>query len=358
MADNDQKSEKPTQRRVLKAREEGNFATARIFVSSIHFLAFVALMHTWGPEWAANLRQSFAGIMERGLDPKLNAMDAVYVGFALLKQTMVPLGVMGGVLILITIGIQLVVTRFGISGRKLTPDFNRLNPITRLKRLPKENLTSLLQAVVMLPVFGIVVYRLVGDNLEDYLSLPLRNLAGGATQFVGSIESLLWKAALLFVVFGTVDLIRQKSRYEKDLMMSKQEIRDESKELNGNPLIKARVRRLRRDLARRRMMHEVPTATAVIVNPTHYAVALKYSMDSRTAPKVVAKGKNYLALRIRQKALENQVPLIENPPLAQGLYKSVDVGQEIPPEFYKAVAEVLAYIFRVMNGRRSASKTG
>ena len=102
------------------------------------------------------------------------------------------------------------------------------------------------------------------------------------------------------------------------------------------------------------MMHEVPTATAVIVNPTHYAVALKYSMDSKGAPMVVAKGKNYLALRIRQKAIENQVPLIENPPLAQALYKSVDVGQEIPAQFYRAVAEVLAYIFKLMNGRRSA----
>jgi flagellar biosynthetic protein FlhB len=126
------------------------------------------------------------------------------------------------------------------------------------------------------------------------------------------------------------------------------------KEVDGSPLMKARIRRLRRDMARRRMMHEVPTATAVIVNPTHYAVALKYSMETRGAPKVVAKGKNYLALRIRQKAIENQVPLIENPPLAQGLYKSVDVGQEIPADFYKAVAEVLAYIFRIMNGRRTA----
>jgi len=124
------------------------------------------------------------------------------------------------------------------------------------------------------------------------------------------------------------------------------------KEVEGNPIVKSRIRRIRRDLARRRMMQEVATATAVIVNPTHYAVALRYSLEEKGAPRVVAKGKNYLALRIRQRALENQVPLIENPPLAQGLYKSVDVGQEIPAQFYKAVAEVLAYIYRVMNGRR------
>ena len=165
------------------------------------------------------------------------------------------------------------------------------------------------------------------------------------------MESLLWKASGLFLVFGLVDLFRQKRRYQQDLRMSKQEIRDELKEVEGNPLMKARVRRIRRDLARRRMMQEVPTATAVIVNPTHYAIALKYTMNSPGAPTVVAKGKNYLALRIRQKAIDAGVPLIENPPLAQALYKSVEIGQEIPAQFYRAVAEILAYVYRLMNGR-------
>ena len=133
--------------------------------------------------------------------------------------------------------------------------------------------------------------------------------------------------------------------------MSKQEIREEMKDIEGNPQMKARVRRLQRDRARRQMMKEVPKATAVVVNPTHYAVAIRYQMDSMAAPQVVAKGKNYLARRIREKALEYQVPIIENPPLAQALYKSVEVGQEIPPELYRAVAEILAYIFKLMNGR-------
>jgi flagellar biosynthetic protein FlhB len=125
----------------------------------------------------------------------------------------------------------------------------------------------------------------------------------------------------------------------------------EHKDLEGNPQIKMKIRRLRRDQARRQMMKEVPNATAVVVNPTHFAVAIRYKLDSVTAPTVVAKGKNYLALRIRQKALENQVPIVENPPLAQALYKSVEVGQEIPPHLYRAVAEILAYIFKLMNGK-------
>ncbi|HEV2445993.1 MAG TPA: EscU/YscU/HrcU family type III secretion system export apparatus switch protein, partial [Candidatus Sulfopaludibacter sp.] len=118
-----------------------------------------------------------------------------------------------------------------------------------------------------------------------------------------------------------------------------------------NPQIKARVRRIQRDLARRNMMKEIPKATAVIVNPTHYSVAIRYEMESMAAPLVLAKGKNYLALRIRQIALDQQIPIVENQPLAQALYKSADVGQEIPPHLYRAVAEVLAYIFKIMRKR-------
>ena len=130
--------------------------------------------------------------------------------------------------------------------------------------------------------------------------------------------------------------------------MTKQEVREEMKETEGNPHIKMQIRRLQRDFRRRKMMSEVPTASAVIVNPTHYAVAIRYKHEAMATPVVVAKGKNYLALRIRQRAIEHQVPLIENPPLAQALYKNVQVGQEIPPNFYRAIAEILAYIYKLM----------
>ena len=153
----------------------------------------------------------------------------------------------------------------------------------------------------------------------------------------------------MFVFVGIVDFFRQSRRFTREIRMTKQEVRDEAKETEGNPQIKMRIRRIQRDMRRRKMMKEVPTATAVIVNPTHYAVAIRYQHESMSTPLVVAKGKNYLAARIRQKAIEHQIPLIENPPLAQALYKSVDVGQEIPPHLYRAVAEILAYIYRLMN---------
>jgi flagellar biosynthetic protein FlhB len=145
-----------------------------------------------------------------------------------------------------------------------------------------------------------------------------------------------------------IDLFRQHRRFASQMRMTKQEVRDELKDTEGNPQIKMRIRRLQRDARRRKMMDEVKTATAVVVNPTHYAVAIRYQHELMSAPVVVAKGKNYLALRIRARAVEHQVPLIENPPLAQALYKSVEVGQQIPPHLYRAVAEILAYIYRLM----------
>jgi flagellar biosynthesis protein FlhB len=354
MADKSQQTEKPTQRRLNKAREEGQFATARLFVGALQFLTFVALVNSWGGQWVTAMHRSMAQFLLLGLGSRLDAAHVITISLDFLKRTFLPLGLGACVIMLVTLAAQLLVTRFGVSLKKLTPDLKRLNPLNKLRQLPKENIPALIQAAIMLPVFGGAVYYLVRDDFEGFLSLPLKSVTAGAAHVGASLQLLLWKASLLFMVFGLVDLFRQKQRYQQDLKMSKQEIRDEYKELEGNPMMKQRIRRLRRDMARRRMMHEVPTATAVIVNPTHYAIALKYDVNSPGAPRVVAKGKNYLALRIRQKAIENQVPLIENPPLAQALYKSVEVGQEIPAHFYRAVAEVLAYIFKLMNGRLPA----
>lgn len=161
----------------------------------------------------------------------------------------------------------------------------------------------------------------------------------------------MWRAAAVFLLAGVTDLIWQRHRYTKQLNMTKQEIREEHKEQESSPHVKARIRRIQRDLSRRKMMQEIPHATAVVVNPTHYAVAIRYSVDSGAAPKVIAKGKNYLAQRIRQKAIEHQVPIVENPPLARALYASAEVGQEIPTHLYRAVAEILAYIYKLMNGK-------
>jgi flagellar biosynthesis protein FlhB len=350
MADSE-KSEKPSQRRLQKAREEGNFVSSPQFITGVQFLAFVALLNMFGGRWFTSLALVMTAMLRRAFEPEFSLHDWVLLFRELALYGGGPVLLMGAVLALLTLALQLGLTKMGFSAKKLAPDFKRLSPGAKLKQITRNNLPALVQAVILLPVSAYVVYAIIYENLDRTLSLPLKPIQAGKADVMGSIGTVLWRAAGLFFVFGCVDLVRQQRRYGADLRMSKQELKDEHKETEGNPQIKQRVRRIQRDQARKRMMQQVPKATAVIVNPTHYAVALRYEPDTMVAPLVIAKGKNYIALRIRQIAIDNQVPLIENPPLAQGLYKAVDIGQEIPPHLYKAVAEILAYIFRLMQRR-------
>ncbi len=351
MAGTGQGTEKPTQRRIDRARREGNFPSSREFISSIQFLGFVALTVTFGSAWLMRTARITRYLLARAFTTELTAAELVHITRSVIVPELMPLVLGGGILVLMVVAAQLATTRMGISVSKLTPDFNRLNFLKRFSSVPAQNLPLFFQALLLLPLIGAVVYYEATENIGSFLELPWMGAQAAVTRIGGTLETLLWRAAGLFLLVGIVDLIWQKHRYTKQLRMTKQEIREEAKEQEGNPHLKMRIRRLQRDLARRRMMQEVPTATAVIVNPTHYAVAIRYSVDSNVAPKVVAKGKNYVAARIRKKALEHQVPIVENPPLAQALYKSVDVGQEIPSHLYRAVAEILAYIYRLMNGR-------
>jgi len=297
-------------------------------------------------------------LVRRAFAPSLQIADIVHITGDLLFGTFFPLTIAGGALVAVTFAAQMAVTRFGISAKKLAPDFKRLSPLDRLRELPRQNFPALIQAAIMLPFFGTAVYLICRARFAEYFVLPLEGVETGAAQVGTSLAALLWRGAGVFMLFGMIDLVRQRRRYSRDMRMSRHDIREEFKETEGNPQMKMRIRRLLRDRIRRNMMKQVPTATAVIVNPTHYAVAIRYEMDWTSAPTVVAKGKNYLALRIRQRAVENQVPLIENPPLAQALYKSAEVGQEIPAHLYRAVAEILAYIYRLMHAPLQAAAYG
>ncbi|MBS1858050.1 MAG: EscU/YscU/HrcU family type III secretion system export apparatus switch protein [Acidobacteria bacterium] len=351
MADKGSKTEQPTQRRLDKARKEGQFASAKEFVSAIQFLVFLGLLSAGGAHWFASFRATTRSLLSLAFRPRLTPEDLIHVAWQIVQLHVLPLILAGLAIAGATVGLRLITTRGGLSLAKLMPDGKRFDPLSRLTELPRQNLPNLVQALVLMPVFLWAVYVVVRDKMEALLTLPLRGIDAGMAFLTSSLMELFWKAAGVFVVFGCVDLFRQMQRHNSDLKMTKQEIREEMKDVEGNPQMKARIRRIQRDRARKQMMKQVPTATAVIVNPTHFAVAIRYNMDSMAAPLVVAKGKNYLALRIKQKAIDNQVPIIENPPLAQALYKSVDVGQEIPPHLYRAVAEILAYIYKLMNGK-------
>jgi flagellar biosynthetic protein FlhB len=206
-------------------------------------------------------------------------------------------------------------------------------------------------ALLVLVAFGFFVGWLVEKSWQPMLILPHLPLVTGLIRVSAQIEDLLWKAAGLLLLLGLWDAYRQHSRWAAQLRMTKQEVREEAKDTDGNPQMKMRIRRLMRERSRRRMTQEVAKATAVIVNPTHYAVAIRYTPGEMRAPRVVAKGQNYLAGRIRERAIRHQIPIVENPPLAQALYRTARVGQEIPAHLYRAVAEVLAYLYRLLGGR-------
>ena len=351
MPDKSSRTEAPTPRRLEKARKEGQFPSAKEFVSALQFVALLGVAAVGSGPWLAAFRETARSLLRLAFAAELKPQDLTRAAWQVFLRVGLPL-VWGGVAVVAaTLAIRLATTRFGISLKRLAPDPARLNPLSRLRDLPRQNLPATLQAAILLPMFLWAVYTIARDKMDLFLALPLRSVESGGAVLGASLMELFWKSAGVFLAFGAVDLFRQLRRYKGDLRMSRQEIRDETKEQEGNPQMKARVRRLQRDRARRQMMKEVPKATAVVVNPTHYAVALRYEMDGMTAPLVVAKGRNYLARRIREKAVEHQVPIVENPPLAQALYQSVEVGQEIPPHLYRAVAEILAYIFKLMNGK-------
>jgi flagellar biosynthetic protein FlhB len=345
-----QRAEKPTKQRLEKAHREGNFPSSREFVAGIQFLGFVVLTVTYSGAWLTNTARATRTLLARAFTVEVTPDGLIALMWTSILPQFKPLLEAGGVLVLIVLFAQLATTRLGISLTKLVPDLNRLNFLKRFSSVPAQNVPLFLQALLLLPLIGYAVYYEVRENLGSILELPWMSARAAAARIGGTLEVLLWRSAALFMLVGIGDLIWQNRRYTKQLMMSKQEVREESKEQQGDPHIKMRIRRMQRDLARRQMMKEVPTATAVIVNPTHYAVAIRYSMDSTAAPMVVAKGKNYVAARIRKLAVEHRVPIVENPPLAQALYASVAVGQEIPSHLYRAVAEILAYIYRMTNG--------
>jgi flagellar biosynthesis protein FlhB len=346
-----EKTEQATPRRLIKARREGQFASSHDFVSGLQFTVFVLLIAQTGPKLLAGFKDVTRGLFSEAFRGDLGPATLIGILHEALFRGLSPLVYASGILLLSALAFQLSSTGFSMSLSRLMPKASNFNVVSKLQSLPQKGLVSAIQAVALVAVFGATIYWIITKSGERLLMIPLSSFQVGLETLRTLCMDLLWKAAALFLLFGFVDFFRQKQKFSKQMRMSKQDIRDEVKEAEGNPQTKMRIRRLQRDVRRRRMMDEVKTATAVVVNPTHYAVAIRYHHDTMAAPLVVAKGKNYLALRIRARALEFDVPLIENPPLAQALYKSVEVGQHVPPHLYRAVAEILAYIYRLMGAR-------
>lgn len=352
MSERDQKTENATPQHLKKAREEGKFPVSKEFVSAVQFSVFVALLIGTRGMWTRSLLQGLRTMIRDAFSWDLTARRLCLGAVHLSLSWLLPLAFVSVAAITASVAAQLGVTGFGLASAKLAPDFSRLNPISRLKDLPRHNLSSCVQALFFFIILCYGGWKVLLKYSPAFLGLPYQTLGQAFLNFGSVFARLCLSAAAIVFVWGTIDLFRQRKRYSEQLRMTKQEVKDEWRQNEGSPEIKLRIRRLRHDLLRRRMMADVPKASAVIVNPTHFAVALHYEHIAMAAPKVVAKGKNFLALRIRDLARAHQVPIIENPPLAQALYKNCEVGHEIPESLYKAVAEVLAYVFRLLNKKQ------
>jgi len=349
MGANTDKTEQPTQKRSLKAREKGQFVTSRELITSAQFITFLWILSAWGGTWLRGVMEAMALQLAEAAEQTVTVSSVHNIFITMSARYLAPLLIAGFLLVLGTIAAQLISTGMGFSLNRLAPDMTKFNPVSRLSNVAKQGIPSTLSALLLLVLFGAMMYWLVVNRLRPVVLLSLTDVSSGLGAAREMVMDLLWKGASVLLLMGLVDYARQFRRHFQGLKMSKQEVRDEMKDSDGNPLIKMRLRRLQREMRRLRMFKDVETATAVVVNPTHYAVAMRYDHGSSPAPRVVAKGRGLIALRIKEIAARHQVPIIETPPLARALYKAVELRQEIPHEFYRAVAEVLAYVYRLTN---------
>jgi flagellar biosynthetic protein FlhB len=347
MPDQSSRTEQATPRRLQQAREEGQIASSRDLTQAVQFTMAVAAMGWFAGALTEGLETLQRGLFAEAFRGNLELPRLRLVLAGIIRGPLAPAAWLSLALLGASLAMHFLQTGFALTSKRLRMDTSRLNPAARLRELPGQNLQETCKAVLLFPIFAGASWVVVRDNLDAFLTLPRQPAAAGLSLLGRSLESLLWKAALALLALGAFDYYRQRRKLGRKLRMTRQEVRQEQRDLEGNPLVKARLRRLQRDLLRRRMIARVPKSSVVITNPSHYAVALEYHLDTMRAPAVTAKGINHMALRIRRLAEQHGIPIVENPPLAQALYKSCQVGGEIPVALYRAVAEILAYIFRL-----------
>jgi flagellar biosynthetic protein FlhB len=343
-----EKTEPATPRRREEVRKKGQVAKSADLNSAVVLLAAMLALYFLMPPFIqmfTDITRSYlenAATME--LDPRSVSNLVVRIGFQI-SGFFVPF-----ILLIVSAALlsNVVQVGFKLSGYPLMPRIEKLNPIAGFRRMfSARSLAELLKSIFKIILVGIIAYVTVRGELDRLVSLANVD-AWGAWAFLGKVcFTLGMRIAITFLVLGLADYGFQRYQFEQDIKMTKEEVRQEIKDFEGDPQIRARIRRVRRQMAISRMMAEVPRAHVVVTNPTFLAVALRYEMEEMQAPVVVAKGARLMAERIRELAVSNEVPLVENAPLAQMLYKSVDVGGYIPEHLYHAVAEVLAYVYQI-----------
>jgi flagellar biosynthetic protein FlhB len=342
------KTEDPTAKRLSDAREKGHVPMSQDVKHWAMLLAGTGVIGVFGPAIAADVRDAVLPFLER---PHLFAVDTdgLFWTFAdVLVSVFVALAL--PLLLLVIAGLASGLAQNGLifTTTPLEPNLSKLSPLKGAKRIFSTNAPiELAKSVLKMGIIGAVIVAVLLPQLtrpDVFTGMAIEALL--AEIFRLALVLLAVVLALQLVV-AAVDLAYQRWNHTKQLRMTKTEVKDEYKQLEGDPQVKARIRSLRMDRARRRMMQAVPTADVVVTNPTHYAVALKYEPGEMSAPRLVAKGTDLVALRIREIAEESGVPIVENPPVARALHAAVEIDQEIPPEQYRAVAEIISYVFRL-----------
>lgn len=345
--DDDQKTEEPSERRLQQARQRGQIVQSQELTLWAGMAGITLVLAHLSAGAAARLASAFLPFVERPeqmavtLEDARAGMTGVLADFALvLAPVILPVCAL-------SLAVALGQTGLLVTTSKLEPDPGRLSPAKGLQRMAStQALVEFGKSLIKVTAVAVVLFLLISPlltGIEAWSTMPLISA-------VSEIHRLLVKMAtgvtILMTFVAGADYIYQRFSFLRQMRMSKQDVKDEHKQSEGDPQIKARIRRTQRERSRRRMMAAVPTATVVVTNPTHYAVALSYEMESMPAPKVVAKGADLVAARIRELALANDVPIVENPPLARALHASVEIDAEIPADHYQAVAEVIGFVMR------------
>jgi len=343
-----EKTEQPSQRRLDQAREKGQVARSRELSTFTVLLAGGGVLWFMGASFTQHMVQMLRDGLTLNRDMAFNANLMIPRLYDLALDMLFTFSPFLLAVLLVAAFSPLLLNGWLFSVEALQPKFSKMNPVSGIARMFSRNsLVELAKAIGKAMLVGGVAAWVIWHNKEAVMALGTQAVAASIPQMghlVGASFMMIVGAMLLIVM---IDVPFQLWDHNKKLMMTKEEVRQESKETEGDPMVKGRIRSLQREAARKRMMAAIPTADVVVTNPTHYAVALKYGEKGMRAPVVVAKGSHLLALRIREIAEENHVPILEAPPLARALHKHTELGESIPEALYTAVAEVLAYVYQL-----------
>ena len=345
----DQKTEEASAKRITDAEEKGNFALSKEMTSSVILLAAILSLFLVGQKGPQEMMLLWRAILSELHTVDLSTEELFRVLVLVMKNTFLILSPI--LLSIMSAGVisNLIQTRgLKISSHPLIPKFNKLNPLKGISRIfSKNSLNELFKSIFKITIISIISYQTIKGRWDEIP--PLMGFDVGQIMiFMGQVSlEIMFKVLVVMIFLSSIDYLFQRYTYLENLRMTKQEVKEERKDTDGNPQIKQRIRQVQLEMARRRMMTAVPDADVVVTNPTHLAVAIKYDVDKYSAPILVAKGAGNIAEKIRTLAEEYDIPLVEDKPLAQVLHKTVEVGQLIPASLYKAVAEILAYVYRL-----------